>query len=39
MSNNVSILEDKLKTLKPNSEEFEKTADILNIWKDRVEAV
>ena len=36
MENNVSILEDKLKGLKPNTEEFKKVSDEIDGWKDKI---
>lgn len=39
MENNVSILEDKLKGLKPNTEEFQKVSDEIASWKDKIDNV
>lgn len=36
MENNVSILEDKLKGLKPNTEEFKKVSDEIAGWKNKI---
>lgn len=36
MENNVSILEDKLKGLKPNTEEFKKVSDEIAGWKTKI---
>lgn len=36
MENNVSLLEDKLKGLKPNTEEFKKVSDEIDGWKDKI---
>lgn len=39
MQDNVTVLENKLKTLKVNSEEFKKTTKEIQFWKDKIEVV
>ena len=39
MQDNVTVLENKLKTLKVNSEEFKKTTKEIQLWKDKIEVV
>lgn len=39
MENNVSILEGKLKSLKPNTEEFKKVSDEIASWKDKIDNI
>lgn len=39
MENNVSILEEKLKGLKPNTEEFEKVSNEIASWKDKIDNI
>ena len=39
MQDNVTVLENKLKTLKVNSEEFKKTTKEIQLWKDKIDVV
>lgn len=39
MENNVSILEGKLKGLKPNTEEFKKVSEEIASWKDKIDNI